>query len=168
LGWYLSNLSKIAKLTNSAQDAEGNQRDSWGTTTIRATDLDVSPDMTKVVTVGIIPNPSPPSSAGASPAPGTCGDSIFQPPQSQPHAPGCTSRAENGMVVYDIITKETIACVPINLDLTTISDARSVDRSLKLDGEITSVRVSRDSRYALINHSPDVGLCLLLATRLLI
>jgi len=40
------------------------------------------------------------------------------------------------MIVYDMITKQTIA-------------------SLKLDGETTSVRVSHDSRYALINHAPD-------------
>ena len=27
-----------------------------------------------------------------------------------------------------------------------------------MDGETTSVRISHDSRYALINHAPDVGL----------
>ena len=49
------------------------------------------------------------------------------------------------------------------LYLTKTSDARLVYRSLKLDGETTSVRVSYDSRYALINHAPDVGLHFLLA-----
>ena len=128
--------------------------------TIRVTDLDVSPNMTKVVAVGIIhlpPTPNPPSSAGTSPTPGTRGDSSSQSSQSQPHGPGYSSKAENRMIVYDMITKQTIACVP-ELYVTTISDARLVDRSLKLDGETTSVRVSHDSRYALINHAPDVGL----------
>jgi len=151
---------------NRAQDAEGNQRDSWGMATIRVTDLDVSPNMAKVVAVGIIhlpPTPNPPSSAGASPAPGTRGDSSSQSSQSQPHVPGYSSKAENRMIVYDMITKQTIACVP-ELYLTKTSDARLVDRSLKLDGETTSVRVSYDSRYALINHAPDVGFHALLAT----
>jgi len=40
------------------------------------------------------------------------------------------------MIVYDMVTKQTIA-------------------SLKLDGETTSVKVSHDSRYALISHAPD-------------
>jgi hypothetical protein len=121
--------------------------------------LDVSPNMTKVVAVGIIhlpPTPHPPSSAGASPAPGTRGDSTSQSPQAQPHAPGYPPKAENRMIVYDMITKQTIACVSLKLSSIVTSDALSVDRSLKLDGETTSVRVSYDSRYALINHAPDV------------
>jgi len=81
--------------------------------TIRVTDLDVSPNMTKVVAVGIIhlpPTPHPPTSTGTSPAPGTRGDSTSQSPPSQPHTPGYP-KAENRMIVYDMVTKQTIACV---------------------------------------------------------
>lgn len=35
--------------------------------------------------------------------------------------------------------------------------------SIRLDGELTSVKVSQDSRYALINHAPDVRNDLLIA-----
>jgi len=81
--------------------------------TIRVTDLDVSPNMTKVVAVGIIhlpPTPHPPSSTGASPAPGARGDSTSQSPQAQSQAPG-SPKQENRMIVYDMITKQTIAWV---------------------------------------------------------
>lgn len=134
-------------------------------TAIRVTDLDVSPNMTKVVAVGIInlaPTPNPPSSAGASPAPGARGDSASQSSQTQSHTPGYPSKAENRMIVYDMTTKQTIAYVPPRYVWNVISDMISVDRSLKLDGETTSARVSNDSRYALINHAPDVGPRLLL------
>jgi hypothetical protein len=165
MGQYSSHASKVTKLTNGAQDTEGNQRDSWGMATIRVTDLDVSPNMTKVVAVGIIhlpPTPHPSSSTGASPIPGTRGDSSSQSPQSQSHTPGYSVTAENRMIVYDMTTKQTIACVSPSYAWIIKSDARSVDSSLKLDGETTSARVSYDSRYALINHAPDVGFGLLL------
>ena len=102
------------KLANDFQDIEGNQRDSWGMATIRVTDLDVSPNMTKVVAVGIIhlpPPPHPPSSTGTSPAPGARGDSASQSPQAQPHTPGSPPKQENRMIVYDMTTKRTVACV---------------------------------------------------------
>ena len=99
MGWYLV-CSRLKSRTDGVKDIEGNQRDSWGMATIRVTDLDVSPNMTKVVAVGIIhlpPTPNPPSSTGASPAPGARGDS-----------------PENRMIVYDMATKQTIACVSLS------------------------------------------------------
>jgi hypothetical protein len=98
--------------TYERQDPEGNQRDSWGMAPIRVTDLDVSPNMTKVVAVGIIhlpPAPQPPASTGTSPAPGARGDTTSQSSQSQSHAPGYAIKAENRMIVYDMATKQTIA-----------------------------------------------------------
>lgn len=62
------------------------------------------------------------------------------------------------MVVYDMATKQTLASVPLSRIRAAASDARFVDRSLKLDGETTSVRISHDSRYALISNAPDVRL----------
>ena len=122
--------------------------------TIRVTDLDVSPDMTKVVAVGIVylpPTPQPPSSTGDLPP--------------QLYTPGYSVQVENSVIVYDLITKQTIACVSLSYVLSLASDARSIDRSLKLDGEIFSVRISYDSRYALINHAPGVGFHYLLSVR---
>lgn len=104
------------QLINNVQDPEGNQRDSWGMAPIRVTDLDVSPNMTKVVAVGIIhlpPTPHPPASTGTSPAPGARGDTGSQSSQSQSHSPSYTVKAENRMIVYDMTTKQTIACVMI-------------------------------------------------------
>jgi WD repeat-containing protein 26 len=113
MGRYLPYVYLIRD-TYEQQDPEGNQRDSWGMAPIRVTDLDVSPNMAKVVAVGIIhlpPAPHPPSSTGASPAPGARGDTASQSSQSQSHAPGYTVKAENRMIVYDMTTKQTIACV---------------------------------------------------------
>lgn len=111
MGRYLPRVYLICE-THEQQDPEGNQRDSWGMAPIRVTDLDVSPNMAKVVAVGIIhlpPTPHPPASTGASPAPGARGDSTSQSSQSQSHAPSYTIKAENRMIVYDIATKQTIA-----------------------------------------------------------
>jgi hypothetical protein len=80
--------------------------------TIRVTDLDVSPNMTKVVAAGIVylpPLPQPLSSTGDSPAPGTRGD---LPPQS--YTPDYSVQVENSVIVYDMITKQTIACVSLS------------------------------------------------------
>lgn len=165
MGWYLPYLCKITKLTNHVQDTEGNQRDSWGMATIRVTDLDVSPNMTRVVAVGIIhlpPVSHPPSSTRASPAPGTRGESASQSPQAQSQPPGYPPKTENRMIVYDMISKQTIAWEFLGYVSIVTSNSRSVHRSLKLDGETTSVRVSHDSRYALINHAPDVRFHILL------
>ena len=79
---------------------------------IRVTDLDVSPNMARVVAVGIIhlpPTPHPPASTGTSPAPGARGDSTSQSPQSQSHTPGYAVKAENRMIVYDMVAKQTLA-----------------------------------------------------------
>lgn len=134
---------------------------------IRVTDMDVSPNMTKVVAVGIIhlpPTSHTPASTGASPAPGARGDTTSQSSQSQSHAQSYTVKAENRMIVYDMATKQTIACVLIDVRIVT-SETGWVDRSLKLDGETTSVRVSQDSRYALISHAPDARFRSSLPTR---
>lgn len=39
----------------------------------------------------------------------------------------------------------------------TFSHSEFYYSSVKLDGELTSVKVSQDSQYALINHAPDVS-----------
>jgi hypothetical protein len=159
MGRYLPHVCLRHKTYELFQDPEGNQRDSWGMAPIRVTDLDVSPNMTKVVAVGVIhlpPIPHPPTSTGNSPAPGARGDSASQSPQSQSHTPSYIVKAENRMIVYDLATKHQIACVFQIYVMIAASNARLVDRSLRLDGETTSVRVSRDSRYALISHAPDV------------
>lgn len=36
---------------------------------------------------------------------------------------------------------------------------KGLSRSLPTDGELTSVKISEDSRFALINHAPDVRNC---------
>lgn len=35
---------------------------------------------------------------------------------------------------------------------------KATSSSIRLEGELTSVSISPDSRYALINHAPDVRL----------
>jgi hypothetical protein len=169
MGRYLLHLCIRHETYKRVQDPEGNQRDSWGMAPIRVTDLDVSPNMTMVVAVGVIhlpPTPHPPASTGTSPAPGTRGDSASQSPQSQSHAPGYIVKAENRMIVYDLATKHQIACVFLTYVRIVTSGANLLYRSLRLDGETTSVRVSRDSRYALISHAPDVRFHPLLSVRL--
>lgn len=43
------------------QDADGKQRDSWGRTPIRVTDLAITPDFTRLVAIGMYDAPAPPA-----------------------------------------------------------------------------------------------------------
>ena len=80
------------------QDADGKQRDSWGRTPIRVTDLAITPDFTKLVAVGMydIPTPPPPApsvtSDGANP--GGAATAIATPPR------------ESRLAVWDLSTKQ--------------------------------------------------------------
>ncbi|KAI0063418.1 WD40 repeat-like protein [Artomyces pyxidatus] len=113
---------------------DGKQRDSWGITAIRITDLAVTPDFTRLVAVGE-------SAAGTAPSIATSparGDSATPPvagsrTNAQPaNPPG----ADNHMIVYNLATKQP-------------------EISVALEGQLTSVKISEDSQYALINHAPD-------------
>ncbi|KIK59591.1 hypothetical protein GYMLUDRAFT_169351 [Collybiopsis luxurians FD-317 M1] len=112
-------------------DAEGNKKLSWGFTEIRVTDLAVTPDLTRVVSIGMHA-PSLSESTTTSRARRNGGDN------TNPSGNPATSikAPENRCVIYHLST-------------------RQVESSFKLEGELTSVKVSKDSQYALINHSPD-------------
>jgi hypothetical protein len=82
--------SPLTKRTS--QDVHGKQRDSWGTTAIRVTDLDVTPDQTRVVAVGVlrVETPSLPST-----------------PATTANAAGSSSsKNEFRMVIYDFASKQ--------------------------------------------------------------
>ncbi|KIJ89403.1 hypothetical protein K443DRAFT_687289, partial [Laccaria amethystina LaAM-08-1] len=49
---------------------------------------------------------------------------------------GNPSKGAHRMIIFDLATKQT-------------------ELSIRLEGELTSVKVSQNSQYALINHSPD-------------
>ncbi|KAF8163539.1 WD40 repeat-like protein [Crassisporium funariophilum] len=116
-------------------DADGKVRDVWGATAIRITDLAVTPDFTHLVAIGMEdPSSIPPVSEAtqsrgvqAGEAPSTAGGNV---------PPPTGSRGTNRMIVFDLATKQATS-------------------STRLDGELTSVQVSQDSQYALINHSPN-------------
>ncbi|KAG1754415.1 WD40-repeat-containing domain protein, partial [Suillus lakei] len=114
-------------------DMEVELRKSWNNTAIRVTDAAVTPDMRRLVTVGMGYNP--PLTLGTlshdhvrdTPSPIVSnGDGDATGPRS----------SENRMIVYDLKTGQ-------------------VELSVHMEGELTSVKISEDSRYALINHAPD-------------
>ncbi|KAG6830752.1 hypothetical protein H0H92_014833 [Tricholoma furcatifolium] len=111
-------------------DADGNICDKWGETGIRITDLSITPDFSRLVSIGLQHLPF-----------GTFGEGIPGRGETQngdaAAAGAAASRAsENRMIIYDLTTKQ-------------------VELSVRLQGELTSVKISPDSRFALINHSPD-------------
>ncbi|KAG5643231.1 hypothetical protein DXG03_001315 [Asterophora parasitica] len=109
-------------------DVDGNLRDRWAATDIRITDLAVTPDFMRVVTVGIHHIPVNVAETGSG-RDAQSGDAAA--------AGAAAARAsENRLVVYDLAT-------------------RQIESSIRLEGELTSVKVSQDSRFALINHAPD-------------
>ncbi|KAJ3812428.1 WD40 repeat-like protein [Lentinula aff. lateritia] len=118
-------------------DAEGRKKLSWGLTDIRVTDLAVTPDLSRVVTIGMhVPTPSESSSLRGARNSGSSGDGTTSNSSGNPSSVNGIAPTENRFVIYQLST-------------------RQVESSIKLDGELTSVKVSQDSHYALINHSPD-------------
>ncbi|KAF9030807.1 WD40 repeat-like protein [Hymenopellis radicata] len=118
-------------------DVDGTEIESWGTTAIRITSLAVTPDMSRVVTVGMhyISNGSSGSTSRGSGR--RSGDFSATPPtggNGVPVHPRSTS--DNWLITYTFATKQ-------------------VETSVRLEGEVTSVKVSQNSQYALINHAPD-------------
>ncbi|KAI8982846.1 WD40 repeat-like protein [Trametes punicea] len=123
-------------------DADGKLRDAWGRTPIRVTDLQVTPDFTRLVAVGMYdmmpppPDPAAASAAGAAgagpgPGPGAGGTGA-----GGAVSPGRV--AETRIITYDLATKQP-------------------EMSIRLEGELTSVKVSQDSQFALINRASETG-----------
>ncbi|KAG2061593.1 WD40 repeat-like protein [Suillus hirtellus] len=114
-------------------DMEGEPRESWNDIAIRVTDAAVTPDMRRLVAVGMGYNPPPTLGTlaranvrDASPPIVSNGNGNAVGPRPQ----------ENRMIIYDLKTGQ-------------------VELSVHMEGELTSVKISEDSRYALINHAPD-------------
>ncbi|KAH7889566.1 WD40 repeat-like protein [Phlebopus sp. FC_14] len=117
-------------------DMTGKPLDQWSGVPIRVTDMAVSPDMKWLVTIGMGYTPPTPSlpeghssrviSREPTPPVTNNGGGIANGQRS----------SENRMMIYDLKTK-------------------AVELSFPTDGELTSVKVSDDSQYALINHAPD-------------
>ncbi|EGN95548.1 hypothetical protein SERLA73DRAFT_186621 [Serpula lacrymans var. lacrymans S7.3] len=117
-------------------DAEGKEQDSWGITAMRVTDLAVSPDSLRLVSVGMdYVAPTPPAhdsehGHGRDTSLPTVKDGSGAPIANMPKGP------ENCMIIYDLASKQ-------------------MESSIRLDGQPTSIKISDDSRYALFNHAPD-------------
>lgn len=114
-------------------DMEGELRESWNDIAIRVTDAAVTPDVKRLIAVGMGYNPPP---TVGSLSRGHVRDA--SPPivsNSNGNSMGPRS-SENRMIIYDLKTGQ-------------------VELSIHMEGELTSVKISEDSRYALINHAPD-------------
>lgn len=87
------------------QDADGKQRDTWGTIAIRVIDLAITPDSSRLIAVGMHELPPSPvaearaQSGDAPPAGGNGAAAII------------TQNAENRILIYDLATKQLESCV---------------------------------------------------------
>ncbi|EIW84917.1 WD40 repeat-like protein [Coniophora puteana RWD-64-598 SS2] len=102
-------------------DSDGKKRDSWPISPMRITDMAISPDFSRLVTVGMTYSSPPDASGDRGSSPALAGDDA-RPPRNQ-------------VIVYHMDTKEVAITIP-------------------LGGELTSVKISEDSQFALINHAP--------------
>ena len=105
-------------------DTDGKLRDVWGTTAIRLTELGLTPDSKRLVASGIeYPFDTPLDTT----------QSRARDPSSTPSG-GPGNAAPVRIIVFDFATKQT-------------------ESSTRLDRELTSMQITQDSHYALINHS---------------
>ncbi|TFK76226.1 WD40 repeat-like protein [Pluteus cervinus] len=113
-------------------EPDGKLRGSWPTA-IRVYDMAVTPDLTRLVTIGMHHIP-PTNSGNEGSGNGQPGDGVTGSGNVFP-AHGSRS-AEIKMITYDLATKKP-------------------EQLVRLDGEVTSVKISSNSQYALINHAPN-------------
>lgn len=139
------------------QDAEGNFKDSWGETVIRVTDLAITPDLTHIVAVGIHYHPASPSVGALSPDSRPTDTSASPSGGGNGSTTGASRKLANCMIVYDLATKQTELFVSLLHHGQRLMFPTPLCRSIPLEGELSSVKISRDSRYALVNHPQDVS-----------
>jgi len=111
-------------------DTSSKEADVWLTTSIRVTDLAIAPDFSRVVIIGLerLPPPVVPKPPSVHESQAASGSSTGITP--------ARDLKENRLVIYDYAT-------------------RRQEASIRLEGELTSVKISQDSRYALVNQAPD-------------
>ena len=88
-----------------SQDIHGKQRDTWGRSPIRVTDLAVTPDFTKLVAIGMYDSLTPPAGNGPAPAEASTGGTATPPTGASAPANG-NRLSENRIIVYDLVTKQ--------------------------------------------------------------
>ncbi|KAG6882797.1 hypothetical protein C0993_009144 [Termitomyces sp. T159_Od127] len=107
-------------------DNEGNIHDKWDESGIRITDLAITPDLSRLVSVGL---QHVPTNEGLTGREVQIGDAAAA-------GVAAAKTSENKMFIYDLTTKQ-------------------VELSIRLAGDLTGVTISQDSRFALINHAPN-------------
>ncbi|KAH8826929.1 WD40-repeat-containing domain protein [Flagelloscypha sp. PMI_526] len=100
---------------------EGLLVDAWDPAPMRITDMAITPDGAKLVTIGMQFNTNVRPASGPAAVP-------INPPVQQKQPP-------TRMIVFDMRTKEIV-------------------NDVDFEGEVTSVKISRDSKFALLNHAP--------------
>ncbi|KAG6335210.1 hypothetical protein ID866_3881 [Astraeus odoratus] len=117
-----------------AWDASGKQVEEWPGVPVRVTDMAVTHDMRRLVVIGMGYQPN-----GLLPADGLASRTVTRdspPPSGTGVAVNAQVPSDNRIVVYDLKTKATELLIPT-------------------EGELTSVKISSDSRFAIVNHAPD-------------
>jgi len=108
-------------------DADGKVRDVWGPTAIRITELALTPDFKHLVVLGMELNTTPTTEATLSRGVQAEDPSL---------APSIGNEEPVRIIVFDFATKQT-------------------ESSTRLEGQLTSIQITQDSQYALINHCPN-------------
>lgn len=111
-------------------NADGTMRDNWGFSTLRITDMSLTPDGTRLVAVGMEHTTHPD-------APLSRGGQLIDLVGANPAVTLGSPRGGNRMIIFDLASKQALL-------------------SIRMEGELTSVKISRNSQYALVNHAPDV------------
>ena len=95
------------------QAADGTVHDNWGATPIHITDLAITPDLTRLVTVGMYYRPDmlPPNDTLDDPTRNSNGDTT-SPNSGGNGIPAAVTGSNSRMVVYDLTT-QTETCVEI-------------------------------------------------------
>ena len=134
-------------------DNDGGVRDEWPLAPVRISDHAISPDGAYLVAVGMLemagPNASLQLGNGHAHA-----HSAVNAPGGRPGA--SSLRPQRKVVIYDFKSRTAREYARISMHVLTKTDGR-LRSIIEVDGELTSVKVSKDSRYAIANHAPNVS-----------
>jgi hypothetical protein len=141
----------------------------WTQSDLRVLDLAISPDGVRLVALGISSSPPPSNAvsttsvnrvetitmglgAGSSPR-GTGSTSNGAPAPQTAHL---TSRMQKQMVIYNLGTRAVEKYVFVRKD-ECILLTLDMHSTIMMTGELTSLKISDDSKFALVNQAPDVS-----------
>jgi WD repeat-containing protein 26 len=156
--WVIIQSTTYVRLFHTiVQDVQGEMLLIWPTLDIRMLELAITPDGGRLVAIGLLAHPVPTTTdhkpSAMTQATILQASSGIPPSSISGSTSGNSTNMERRIVVYDLETKQELWQVRVKY---TVRNLMVSYRSQTVWGELQSVKISDDSRFALVNHRQGV------------